>query len=79
MVSKQDLTTLENGDVAVSNTSFIIFNLTNGILTSNTDGANFYLKNQTGLEFPSYVLKRGKTQSSSDVSLFRASPEGTWS
>ncbi|CAF4241166.1 unnamed protein product [Adineta steineri] len=79
MVSKQDLTTLENGDVAVSNTSFIIFNLTNGILSSNIDGANFYLKNQTGLEFPSYVLKRGKTQSSSDVSLFRASPEGTWS
>ncbi|UJR11593.1 hypothetical protein I4U23_015775 [Adineta vaga] len=73
-----NLVALENNDIAVSNTSFIIFNLTNGILTSAMDGANYYLKNQTGLEFPSYVLKQGKTESMSDVSLFRATPEGTW-
>ncbi|CAF1187905.1 unnamed protein product [Adineta ricciae] len=73
-----DLMALENNDIAVSNTSFIVFNLTNGILTSPVDGANYYLKNQTGVEFPSYVLKRGKTESTSDVSLFRSTPVQTW-
>lgn len=72
------MATFENDDVAVSNASFVVFNLTNGVLSSPTDGANYYLKNQTGLEFPSYVLKRGQSSSPNDISVFRATPEGTW-
>ena len=65
---------LPTKDVIVSNTSFITFNLTNGVLSSASHDATYYLKNQTGIRYPSYVLKQGQPMPG-DVSVFKASPD----
>lgn len=52
-----------------------MFNLTNGIISSN--GARYYLQNQTGIRFPSYTLKRGQP-TSVDISIFQATPNQTY-
>jgi hypothetical protein len=62
--------------VFVSNITFTIFNLTNGILSSNSNGDTYYLKNQTGTRYPSYTLQRGQAEVG-DVSIFGASPNSS--
>ncbi len=68
----QNLEALSTNDLIVSNTSFTIFNLTNGTLSSDSNQATYFLKNQTGIGYPPYILKRGQAQPI-DASIFRAS------
>jgi hypothetical protein len=63
---------LQHFHLIVSNTSFTTFNLTNGILSSASNQITYYLKNQTGSAYPSYMLKQGQPRSI-DAAIFRAS------
>jgi hypothetical protein len=68
----KNLEVLPTDDLIVSNTSFTIFNLTNGTLLSDFNQATYFLKNQTGSGYPPYILKRGQAKPT-DASIFRAS------
>ncbi len=70
-VFTQNLLTLPTNDIIVSNTSFTVFNLTNGTLSSDSNHGTYYLKNQTGTGYPPYILKQGQA-TPTDASIFRA-------
>lgn len=71
----KSLDTSSSGKILVGNSpsSYTTFKLTNGALTSQSTGKRYYLKNQTGIEYPSYIFAIGQPQSN-DLGIFGATP-----
>jgi len=46
-------------------------------LSSKSNGDTYYLQNQTGVQYPSYALKRGQAKPG-DVSIFGATRNNTY-